>query len=82
MGTNRISITGTVPIGVEFLLYYNFFESLAKTNVTTPYYVLYPAKAKYLYGEAFYHAIPSCTAPDIYYLPVDRKCSSSCAVLG
>lgn len=82
MGTNKINIAGTVPIGVEFMLYYNFFESLAKTNIMTPYYVLYPAKAKYLYGEAFYHAMPTCTAPDIYYSPVDRKCYSSCPALG
>ena len=84
MGTNKISITGTAPIAVEFFLYYYFAESLAKVDMTLPYYIDNPAKAKYLYGEVFYHAIASCTAaaPNIYYLPADRKCYSSCPLVG
>ncbi len=47
-----------------------------------PYYIDNPAKAKYLYGEVFYHAVRTCAAPDIYYLSSDRKCYSACPATG
>jgi hypothetical protein len=80
MGTNRISINGAAPIAVEFVLYYYFAKSLSTVDVTTPY-VNNPAIAKYLHGDTFYHSIAVCAAPDIYYLPTDRKCYSTCPTL-
>lgn len=52
--------------------------------MVNPPYIDNPAKAQYLYGETFYHVIKSCptTGSDLYFLPSDRKCYSSCPVLG
>jgi hypothetical protein len=84
MGTNKINIGGTVPMAVEFFLYYYFASSLFTVDVTAPAYIDNPATAKYLYGEVFYHTIKSCASsnPDLYYQTSDRKCYSSCPTLG
>lgn len=64
-------------------MYYYFAESLYLIDLVYPPYEDNPAKAKYLYGEAFYHATKSCNNASFpLYLQSDRKCYSSCPATG